>query len=902
MRARYAWPAVAIMVAAASPGGGAAAAATPGHAHGPGVPRGPSRAGAAMGDSALTWAPADTVESATPYVTPNFVEDVSCVAGPLCVGVDAEGNVITSAHPAGGASAWTVTSVGTAPLFAVSCASASLCAAGAELNGDDQGSVAVSSDPAASPPAWQVDTIPGLQNVAGMSCPTTSLCVGVDTNNQVIVSADPAGGASAWQLFTVPEVTQGYGFVAVSCPAATLCLAVDGNGNIYVSRDPGGGAPAWVHTAALKTPNGPVHVNYRGLACASVKLCLVLGDNGMLYAATRPAGGDSAWTGSGNADLAPVSVSCAKAPVCVVTGYVGTTPGFAASATPTEPLSEWSTQTGGNVKYGPANAVSCTGKSLCVAVDSGGDAIVSTQPAGGFWTTAEVDGSTPLTGISCPSSLLCVAVGDSGVLVARTYTITTANGLSAVWTPADVDGTQDLNGVSCPSPTLCVAIDDQGDVLTSTTPAGGAPAWKPATITGQPLTAISCTAAPLCVATDGAGDVFTSKDPAGGASAWKQATVTGSGGGGDVPPTFTAISCTTGPLCVAVDSAGDVITSKNPAGGASAWTVSYLGLSANLTGVSCTPSATCVATYSSGQMATSPDPAGGSSAWTVAAPVSGTLPALSAVKCAAAGLCVAVGGAELDAPGPGGPWTVNQTDSTPENMTAVDCAGTAMCVAVDSAGRAIVGTPPDDTFFWAGYQTQATGVTFTDVKATWVQPAVKCPDGGPDTSSFWIGIGGPTAVEQTGIEADCDGTNQPSYAAWYELYPSQAATPISRTVKPGDRIDAEVKLTGGKYVLTLDIGGQKPFSTKPVTAKGVQDSCVEWIAEDPNWYVGDPLSDFGSVNFSGGYATGNGKTGATGDPARASQALTMNTGFGPVPDAGPSGLSAKGTAFSVTWH
>jgi hypothetical protein len=141
-----------------------------------------------------------------------------------------------------------------------------------------------------------------------------------------------------------------------------------------------------------------------------------------------------------------------------------------------------------------------------------------------------------------------------------------------------------------------------------------------------------------------------------------------------------------------------------------------------------------------------------------------------------------------------------------------------------------------------------------------------------------------------------------SALTWYELYPSQAATPISRTVKPGDRIDAEVKLTGGKYVLTLDIGGQKPFSTTPVTAKGVQNSCVEWIAEDPNWYVGDPLSGFGSVSSSGGYATGNGKTGATGDPAWASQALTMNTGFGPVPDADPSGLSAKGTAFSVTWH
>jgi hypothetical protein len=35
-----------------------------------------------------------------------------------------------------------------------------------------------------------------------------------------------------------------------------------------------------------------------------------------------------------------------------------------------------------------------------------------------------------------------------------------------------------LNGVSCPSVRLCVVVDLYGDVLTSTNPAGGAPAWK----------------------------------------------------------------------------------------------------------------------------------------------------------------------------------------------------------------------------------------------------------------------------------------------------------------------------------------------------------------------------------------------------------------------------------------
>jgi hypothetical protein len=55
-----------------------------------------------------------------------------------------------------------------------------------------------------------------------------------------------------------------------------------------------------------------------------------------------------------------------------------------------------------------------------------------------------------------------------------------------------------------------------------------------------------------CAAVDNAGDVLTTTDPAGPASAWTVRHIDGS-------HSITGISCPTATLCVAVDNAGDVI-------------------------------------------------------------------------------------------------------------------------------------------------------------------------------------------------------------------------------------------------------------------------------------------------------------------------------------------------------
>jgi hypothetical protein len=118
------------------------------------------------------------------------------------------------------------------------------------------------------------------------------------------------------------------------------------------------------------------------------------------------------------------------------------------------------------------------------------------------------------------------------------------------------------------------------------------------------------------VATTNVGDVLTSTDPTGGASAWTKTTIDQ----GNVP---LAVSCPSVSLCVAVDYPGNVLTSTHPTGGASAWTKATIDPGApyqpvGLDAVSCPSVSLCVASDSNGNILTSIAPTGGANAWTSA--------------------------------------------------------------------------------------------------------------------------------------------------------------------------------------------------------------------------------------------------------------------------------------------
>jgi peptidase A4-like protein len=224
---------------------------------------------------------------------------------------------------------------------------------------------------------------------------------------------------------------------------------------------------------------------------------------------------------------------------------------------------------------------------------------------------------------------------------------------------------------------------------------------------------------------------------------------------------------------------------------------------------------------------------------------------------------------------------------------------------------------------WSGYAVTAP-TPFTDVKGSWTQPAANCSStatapkpgngrgngngnghgggGGGSArssySSFWVGLDGysSSTVEQTGTDADCNGTT-PVYYGWYEFYP---AFPVSfpDPVSPGDSMSAEVSVSGGNVTITLTDGTKHWSHQASQPSSGYALSSAEWIAEAPSSGKVLPLANFGTVTFSGASAIGGGRSGSisqfTYDP------ITMATNTGQT-KAAPTGLSANGSSFSVTW-
>jgi Peptidase A4 family len=206
---------------------------------------------------------------------------------------------------------------------------------------------------------------------------------------------------------------------------------------------------------------------------------------------------------------------------------------------------------------------------------------------------------------------------------------------------------------------------------------------------------------------------------------------------------------------------------------------------------------------------------------------------------------------------------------------------------------------------WSGYVISGDGLSFTDVKGTWVEPTASCTSA-TTASAFWIGLGGSTThspgLEQTGTSADCR-SGRPMYYAWFEILPA-AAVDIPLRVAPGDTITAEVATDGTTFTFTLsDVTSGASF-TKTATVANPAVESAEWIAEAPSVCARScqvmPLANFGSVAFTAASATANTHSGTISDTTWTNDAIQL--GSRTVVAAAPSTLSEDGTSFSVAWQ
>jgi hypothetical protein len=356
-------------------------------------------------------------------------------------------------------------------------------------------------------------------------------------------------------------------------------------------------------------------------------------------------------------DMGRLKVSCLR--LVVLAGIAGAVTGASSTASASVML-KWN----GGVRIGGGMGLlglACPTSSLCVGAAGGGRIVVSTKPTGGSsgWRLVDIapGRDVSLTGIACPTVRLCVAVDSVGDILTST-TPTENRPWSVVYADSirNDNGGSVLTGVSCPSESLCVAVDYNGNAITSTDPAGGAGAWAlhqidygidyecyhygetgPACTPG--LVAVSCASAVHCAAIDWAGGVLSTDDPAGD----------GSWGGGEQPASdsYDTLSCPSAEACFLTQLYSGQIFEQGQVREPSAVTLERSGV---MTGVWCRTAGMC---FAAGETNTNPyvsqlfeslNPTAASPVWKQAPNIEGDI---SAISCPTAKLCFAAEGGGL---------------------------------------------------------------------------------------------------------------------------------------------------------------------------------------------------------------------------------------------------------------
>ena len=264
-------------------------------------------------------------------------------------------------------------------------------------------------------------------------------------------------------------------------------------------------------------------------------------------------------------------------------------------------------------------------------------------------------------------------------------------------------------------------------------------------------------------------------------------------------------------------------------------------------------------------------------------------------------------------------------------------AASLPAAAAAGAAHAATGAtiPAEISSNWSGYAAIASDpaapASFTDVTGTWVQPRASCTSGRASSSAFWVGIGGydesSPSLQQLGTGADCSGgAAAPTYYAWWELVPAASQRIKTLKIFPGDTITAAVLVDGQKITFSLrDVTRRTRFSKVLTATQTLDTSSAEWIAEAPSACSSYgrcrvvPLTNFGTVTFSGAATIGNAQPGTLLGPTTPAGSspwtampieliaggasrgffgqLSAESGVGAV----PGDLSADGRGFSVSW-
>ncbi len=239
--------------------------------------------------------------------------------------------------------------------------------------------------------------------------------------------------------------------------------------------------------------------------------------------------------------------------------------------------------------------------------------------------------------------------------------------LRLTWSPAQsvFNPVGSLTAVSCPSSQSCTAVDSNGSVFQM-----DQGAWKIAKQFSEQMTSVSCWSAKQCVAVGFDGFLASSSK-----GSWTRIRT-------NTTAEFTAVSCASPTLCVAVDGAGDG-TVFNPSTNA-LQVASQIDTTGTLVGIACAnATSSCLAVDDAGGVLTFNN--GFGPVTTVASAT-----AFTSVACPSAATCLAstTDGSVMtfDHANP----TSSQEVSGGVSLTGISCSSTTMCTATTDTGQAVV--------------------------------------------------------------------------------------------------------------------------------------------------------------------------------------------------------------------
>ena len=275
---------------------------------------------------------------------------------------------------------------GSGPATAVSCPSATFCAAVGT-----GGFVETFNGSAWSSP---VDPDPNGNSLTAVSCPSAAFCAAVDNNGNAITY-----NGSAWSS-PVPVDTTRNSLSTVACVSSSLCVAGDVGGNAFVFNGSGWSGPFTVNHVSNSEGIG-------GISCPSASFCVAAGQAGSIETSTN---GGSAWSTPINLGANRLTaVSCPSSSFCVAVDTAGNAYTYNGSswsgAAPIDTVN-------GAIGGGSLDSVSCPSASFCAAID-GREGVVMFN--GSSWTApASLVAAASRPGVSCPSSSFCMAVDGTG--------------------------------------------------------------------------------------------------------------------------------------------------------------------------------------------------------------------------------------------------------------------------------------------------------------------------------------------------------------------------------------------------------------------------------------------------------------------------------------------------------